>query len=456
MKANTPLFLLTGAMVALALTLSGCSLSVVHNNWERSISKSDAVISAEWDYQNNWPTGGAKYSADVILDFEMTEDQAREMVRMSCSESALFDEIIFEASSQRNSAFAEKRGLEGECSDEEELVHFSRILSVVAQQPESFEADVLVWSYDTRTDYGTKEEVLSPPSIWATTTTAEDLFAFAVQTHAAVGTNDPFDFTGAVDEHVSRLSNTGNEIYIDVPASYDLSSVFPVLAEAYNLDHQGPDTGIVVALKDIETLVGDEAAQVLEFADAAGVPIELRLADNPFGSSSVSETRQQFLTELAELPAVEGTTLNEYATIVATTTQATGINEVFDYFEQNDGEHLSTFNDSFVNGSDKVAILVKPAENVPLTLWLDGGIVNLDELRSVTDLATEILAEHSDIIGLHVTSWPDKIRVNVRFEEHAAPNSIESVKQKLRALLPLSTVDRVSIDSFNGGIEQLS
>ncbi|MDI6022429.1 hypothetical protein QBL02_02600 [Leucobacter sp. UT-8R-CII-1-4] len=460
MKRKASLALMTGIMVTATLALSGCGVSISHSDWERRISQSDAVISADWEYLNNWPTGGSVYTGRVILDMGMTEQQAREMAQLSCREDAIFDEIHYEADSQGFKIVAEKRGLQGKCSDEEELANFSRILEVLNRQPASFEADLLVWSYETRTDYATGEEETKPPSIRFKTTTVEDLFAFAEQAHAAVGVNDPFSFTGAVDEKVSLLSDTGMELDIDVPAGLDLSKVFPILAEAYLLDHRGikfrEDDGIVVAMNDLEYLASEDTNRVRELADAAGVPFNLVFGDNPYGSSTVSAVRQQFLADLAVLPSVESAQLDQHSTIEVTTTSVAGIDEVLDYFEQNGGEHVQTLNDSFVNGADKVSVLLTSTENKNFKIRLDGGVSSLSDLRTMYGAATEILAENPEIYRFHIQSWPDKFRILVEFEDHASASGVEATEQKLKELLPVATLEEINTGRFNGRTEKLT
>lgn len=460
MKRKAPIALMTCITVTATLALSGCGVSIAHSEWERRISQSDAVISADWDYLNNWPTGGSRYTGEVILDMKMTEKQAREMARMSCGEKPIFDEIYYETNSPDYKIVAEKRGLQGKCSDEEELANFSHILEVLNHQPATFEADLLVWSYGTTIDYATDEEVTDPPSIRFKTTTVEDLFAFAEQAHAAVGGNDPFSFTGAVDENVSLLSDTGMELNIDVPAGYELATVFPLLAEAYLLDHRGvkysEDDGIVVATTDVETLAGEDANRVRELAEAAGVPFNLIFGDSPYGSSTVSTVRQLFLSELAALPSVQTTQLDQYSTIVVTTTSVAGIDEVLNYFEQNGGEHAQMLNDSLVNGADKVSLLLTSTENKDFRIRLDGGVSSLADLRTMYDASAEMLAENSEIYRFHIQSWPEKFRVFVEFEEHASESGIAATEQKLRKLLPLSTLDEIKTGRFNGKTEKLT
>lgn len=460
MRKRRRILLPLGLLVAATLTLSGCGVSLVHEEWQRRISQSDAVLSAEWDYVNSWTTGGSRYTGEVHLDPSISEEQAREIVSSSCRENAIFDEVFYEARPEDLNVSVEKRGLKGTCGEGEELASFARILNVVDQQPPSFEADVLVWSYETRTDYATDEEMVDPATIWAETTTVTDLFAFATQLRQAVGVNDPFDFTGSVDDDASLITNFGREINIAVPAGFDLAPILPILAEAYLLDHEGisysPDAGLVVAIDDTATLTGDEVAQVGELAEAAGVPFSPRLADTPFGSPGASETRQLFLRELEDLPAVEATAFEEHATVVATTASLEGVNEVLDYLDQNSGERLNTLNDSLNTGTDKVSILLKNSENEALTVRLDGGVSSLSDLRTVVASAIKTLNETPEIEQFHVQSWPDKLRVHVTLAEDTAATRVEATSQELRKLLQLATLDRIAVGRFNGATEYLS
>lgn len=460
MRKRRRVLLPLGLLVTATLTLSGCGVSLVHDEWQRRISQSDAVLSAEWDYVNSWPTGGSRHTGKVRLDPSTSEEQAREIVSSSCRENPIFDEVFYEARPEDVNVSVEKRGLRGTCGEGDELASFARILNVVDRQPPSFEADVLVWSYETRTDYATDEEMVDPPAIWAETTTEADLFAFATQLHQAVGVNDPFDFTGSVDDDASLITNFGREINIAVPAGYDLAPIFPVLAEAYLLDHEGisysQEAGLIVAIDDAATLTGDEVAQVAGLAEAAGVPFSPRLADTPFGSPGASETRQLFLKELEDLPAVEATSLEEHATVVATTASLEGVNEVLDYLDQNSGERLNTLNESLTTGTDKVSILLKSSENEALTIRLDGGVSSLSDLRTVVAGAIKTLNETPEIEQFHVQSWPDKLRVHVTLAEDTAATSVEATIQELRKLLQLATLDRIAVGRFNGSTEYLS
>ncbi|GAA2832718.1 hypothetical protein FB468_1400 [Leucobacter komagatae] len=448
------------ALLATVIALGSFTTSFAYNKWQRQVSQLDQVVSAEWSHVNNWPTGGSRYTGEVRIALSTSEAQARELVEASCGEESIFDEVIYEARSPVPNVSVEKRGLTGVCGDKEELADFARILNVLDQQSASFEADVLVWSYEARTDYATGEETTEPPSIRAETTTAADLFAFAAQAHRAVGVNNPFDFAGSVDDDVSPITSYGKKININVPADYDLAPVFPVLSHAFLLEHKGisyaPDTGIVVAIDDAEALAGEDVAQARQLAEDAAVPFSARLADTPFGSSEVSETRQLLLSELARLPAVEATTFGEHETIVATTTSLAGITEVLDYFGENNGERLNAVKTVSTAGKGRVTILLKTAENDALTIRLDAGVASLADLRAVVAAAAEILTATTDIREVHIQSFPDKLRVHVTFESYAASTTVEATEQELRGLLPLTTIDTVAMGWSDGRSEYLN
>lgn len=442
----------TGGSLAVLLTSCGAGLS--QGAWEYNVSKSEAVLSAEWDYTNPWPTSEPFYTGSVTLDSAITEAEAREVAELSCRSHTDFQDIYFTVQFPEQELALEKRGFESSCFDSDELVNFARILEAARTQGKNFSADILVWSHEEERDDDTGERVERPPRILIEATSGTQLFDFLEASHAAVGKNGPFSFTGSVDDDASLTTDSDEEIDVEVSAGFDLKPVVPVLEASSRLEHNGivyaeKTNTVVVALKSPADKDSEEAHELGTQAAKHGVTLDLRLADTPYGEPETAEVRELLLKEIKQLEFVESAELDSYFAIEVTVQNRQGIDEVLKYFAKNDGERANDLNRAHVNGTDLVSLLIRVADEDAVSVHIDGSVPDIDEFRQLSRDSLALFEATPTASKLHVQAWSDKERVYVTFD--GQPEARDSWKQ----MFDFASVDRVEMTSSDGKTEHL-
>lgn len=424
---------LVGATLVAALSVSACTpLSIGQRNWEGRLDRADGVIDASWRYQHNWPSSGPKYSGFVDLAPHLTDDEARDIARLSCDGGPRFDELYFSAEAEDGRWSASKYGLETSCFDEEELVRFALVLAALDTTGADVMGEAVVFS-----DHAARPTL----NMNLETTSTENLFSVLREIDAR-NPDAALDIQAWVDDDGSTITNFGEVITIETPTGYRLSEALPMLEQAYRLPHRSvtfaPD-GLTIWAATPQALTSPETAAVRASADRLNVTVYLRLAIPTHLNPDEAAAEEQLILALHELDRVTEVSLGSISStggINVTARDRAGLADALEVIAS--------------HGQSGSEIYLETAAHDPFFVRISrhsAPVAGVNEAYAHMLTALENIP-HAEYAALIVE--PEQIRMRFDLDAGASASAVQQAKDQLHQLIEQTSINEVSFSSAHG------
>lgn len=425
-----------GVLVALALscTLVACTpVSLGQRAWEKRLDAADGIEDASWRFYNGWPTTSSRYTAEIETSPDLTEEQAREIARLSCDGAPRLDELDARTSAQDGRWNATKYGLLGSCFAADELVRYARVLESLNASGSALRGEVVVFTFDPERPRreGADSDTLD---LTAETTSAEALFTLLREIRSR-NSDVALSFRGSVDSDGSTITNEGAPIDLLVPAEFDLEGALPLLERAYSLQHRGlsfTPEGITVSPATV-AMISDPATLALQAAaEQAGV----RFTVSPPGGEPGEQHGEAYgalTTALASIPGITSVELPKQSSGSETKIRA------------NDDQAIAAALELIAGAEDVDAefYIEGPPDTMFVRVMRDAQH-NSGMPEAFQDmLQAKQSVPHAGYVALIVYS--DRIRMRFDLDEAATDADVDRARSDLLRVIEESAIDDVSL-----------
>lgn len=434
--AQTPAIVarrLTGLCGAAALVaaLAACApISFAQQAWEGRLDSADGVVDASWSFYNGWPTSSSKYTAEIETTPDLTEQQAREIARLSCEGSPRLDQLDARTTAQDGRWNATKYDLPGSCFNAEELVRYASVLAALeATGPDlRGQVDGLTFDPERPRRSGIDENTLD---LQARTASVDTLFTLLREIRSR-NTDVALGVFGAVSDDASQISSSKSPIDMLVPAGFDLDSVIPVLTSAYALDHHGiafNADGITVSPETVAMISAPATLAVQAEAERAGIRFTVLPPGGGDADDQTGAAYSALTTALAALPGISSVELGGSETSVRASDEQ-AIAAALELIASSDDANA----EFYIEGpADSMFVRVlRGAQQKPGTLEAFQQMLEARQTNA-----------HSDYVALIVGS--DSIRMRFDLDDTATKADISSARSALLQVIEQSPIDEVSL-----------
>lgn len=285
-----------GALATVVLLLSGCaSWGLTQREWAATLEASDGVVSADWRYQNNWPSSSPRYDATIVVERGVTVDEARRIADASCATETRIDGLTIRADDAPASEGTDDApGSEGSveapasegsvelrtersCASRADLERFAGAVDALNRLPD---ATGVRFSVDStaRPDGAGAE----PLTVSVTAPDEEALESILPALHEAAG-DDGLALTA---ERIGAQGGAGTTVEAILPPGARIDDLMSLFALATRIDHRRislTDASITVSASSTAAAETDAAAELA--VAGARLGIETRVAFDTAGAS---------------------------------------------------------------------------------------------------------------------------------------------------------------------------
>ncbi len=422
--------------IGIALALTSCApASFAQRDWEQRVGAASGVVGASWSYYNGWPSSGSKYTAELEVSPELTEEEANEIARLSCEGEPRFDDVFVRTAPGDSHWSATKYGLVGSCFDPEELVRFARVLDALRSSGPELTGEVVVHSFDP--DGYQEEPDDGSLDLVAETTTAESLFTLLREIRLRAE-DIPLEFRGWVDEDGSTITNFGPPLDLHVPAGFPLDTALPLLERAYDLPHRAirfsPD-GISVSPANVG-MISDPATLALQ-ADSqqAGVPFSVLPPQGPSSDERKREAYGPLILAIAALPGIAEVQLPAPAGGAETKVRATEWSAL--------GSALELIAASAPVGAE---IYLEGPQDTMFVRVLNGGEQHPGMVEAYAQMMqAQATIPQAEFVALVV--YDDRITMRFDLADTATAADLSVARAALLQLIEASPIDEISLNA---------
>lgn len=423
------------AALTLSCTLIACTpISLGQQAWERRLEAADGIEDASWRFYNGWPTTSSRYTAEVETSPDLTEDQAREIARLSCEGEPRLDELDARTSAQDGRWSATKYGLPGSCFDANELVRYASVLESLRATGSELSGEVVVFTFDPERPRreGVDSDTLD---LTAETTSAETLFTLLREIRSR-NSDIALSFRGSVDGDGRTITNTGAPIDLLVPAEFDLEGALPLLERAYALQHRGlsfTPEGITISPATV-AMISDPATLALrEAAEQAGVRFTVLPPGGDGADGQRNEAYAALTTALAAIPGITNVELPKQSSGSETKIRANDDQAIADALE-------------LIAGAEDVnaEFYIEGPPDTMFVRVMRGAQHNSGMPEAFQDmLQAKQSVPHAGYVALIV--YPDRIHMRFDLDETATSTDVDRARSDLLRVIEESPIDEVSL-----------
>ncbi|WP_010157722.1 hypothetical protein [Leucobacter chromiiresistens] len=284
-----------GALAAVVLLLSGCaSWGLTQREWAATLEASDGVVSADWRYQNNWPSSSPRYDATIVVERGVTVDEARRIADASCATETRIDGLTIrtddapasegtdDASGSEGSDEAPAEGsvelrTERSCASRADLERFAGAVDALNRLPDATGVRFSVDRTARHDGAGAKQL-----TVRVTAPDEEALGSILPALHEAAG-DDGLALTA---ERIGAQGGAGTTVEAILPPGARMDDLMSLFALATRIDHRRislTDASISVSASSTAAAETDAAAELA--AAGARLGIDTRVAFDTAGAS---------------------------------------------------------------------------------------------------------------------------------------------------------------------------
>lgn len=417
------------------LALVGCGgLGIAQGDWERRVSDAPGVVSAESVKRTVSIT--TFFEGEIVVSPGLTDDQAREIARLSCEDQPELSQITVTASAPQDAWEARQRDLKPSCFNPELLVGFARVLGAL-QAVHGFEGEALVAGEpDPESEDALQLRVLAEEE-----TTLIDLLS---ETHDR-SADRPLRY---VAEQGLEWKGSSYSFSVNIPAGYNLDTVLPLLTRVV-LDDELPRSGVslegdvlVINVPAVVFVTDPQYDPLRADAEAIGLTLELRPPSNYSTDVDEQAAHEEAIGQIRYLPGVTSVTYpsgSEQAVVIEVT-RADRIPGVLEYLGASPVQRAAFSIEA--PEPDVVFVRVEPGGSYPRASAA---------LEAMT--LTRVAVPEARVTAVNVST--DGVWMRLDLDADASDSDRAAARKVVNDLIDSGMVDEATLSGLDSGPEEL-